>query len=371
MSPKYDDILRYEEEFHEGEQKFSRKERKRITEGDRSKYKKTDQDQLKKNALVPTDSESELPKPPVGRVLSIHPEGVQVEYQEKLYRCSLKGTLKKEKSNFKNLVAVGDFVQFQLRGEEEGLIVHIEPRKSILSRADNLHRRKQQLIAVNIDQVIITSSIHYPPLKPFLIDRYIIAAQKGKMDPVIVINKIDLLQEDTEEHALLLECQEAYRALSIPFIMISIKTGQGVDELKKLMQNKSSVFSGQSGVGKSSLINTMTGMDLKTGGVVFKTFKGSHTTTTTQLIPLPNGGFCIDTPGIKSFGLWDLEESEIQHYFAEISELSSQCRFIGCSHQTEQDCAVKQAVEENKISFVRFASYSALIETVREEHRNR
>ncbi len=137
------------------------------------------------------------------------------------------------------------------------------------------------------------------------------------------------------------------------------------------MQDKASVFSGQSGVGKSSLINAVTGTDLKTGDVVIKTFKGSHTTTTTQLISLLNGGFCIDTPGIKSFGIWDLKKSEIQHYFAEISELSSQCRFVGCSHQTEQECAVKQAVEENRISFVRFASYSALMETLQEEHRNR
>jgi ribosome biogenesis GTPase / thiamine phosphate phosphatase len=371
VSPKYDDILRYEEEFHLGENKFSRKEKKRISQGDRSKYKKTDQDQLKKNALIPLEQEAGAEKKPIGHVLAIHPEGIQVQHEQKLYRCSLKGSLKKEKNTIKNLVAVGDFVQFQPRGEEEGLIVHIEPRRSVLSRADNLHRRKQQLIAVNIDQVVITSSIHYPPLKPFLIDRYIIAAQKGKMAPIIVINKIDLLQEGTEEHALLLECQAAYKALSIPFVLVSVKTGEGVEELKQLMQNKSSVFSGQSGVGKTSLINTVTGMDLKTGKVVFKTFKGSHTTTTTQLIPLPNGGFCVDTPGIKSFGVWDLEESEIQHYFAEISEASSQCRFIGCSHQTEQDCAVKQAVEDNRISAVRFASYSALMETLREEHRNR
>lgn len=361
----YDDILQYEEEFHSDEKKLSRKERKRATEADRSKYKKTDQDKLKKNIELPTEN-TEL-----GRVLAIHPEGVQVEKEGTLFRCGLKGTLKKEKNKAKNLVAVGDFVRFQITAKEEGIIVGVEPRRSILSRADNLHRRKEQLIAVNIDQVIITSSIHFPPLKPFLIDRYIIAAQKGNMSPIIVINKIDFLQEETEEHAILLECEAAYKTLGIPFLKVSTITGEGIAELKELMKNKSSVFSGQSGVGKSSLINAVTGLVLKTADIVYKTLKGSHTTTTTNLIPLPEGGFCVDTPGIKSFGVWDLEESEIQHYFSEISSASLHCKFPNCSHQTEESCAVKKNVETGEISAVRYASYLALIETSKKEHRTR
>ncbi len=137
------------------------------------------------------------------------------------------------------------------------------------------------------------------------------------------------------------------------------------------MKNKSSVFSGQSGVGKSSLINAVTGLNLKTGEMVFKTLKGSHTTTTTQLIPLIGGGFCIDTPGIKSFGIWELETSEIQQYFSEIAEASLNCKFPDCAHQTESDCAVKENVESEKISPVRFASYCALIETTQTKHRIR
>ena len=366
MNSKYDDLLKYEEDFHTDDRQLSRKERKRVTEGDRSKYKKTDQDQLKKQTPVSLEEEGSQ-----GLVLAILSEGIQVESEGQIYRCSLKGSLKKEKTSFKNLVAVGDFVQFQPGKHGEGLIIQVKSRKSILSRADNLHRRKEQLIAVNIDQVIITASVHFPSLKPFLIDRYIIAAQKGNMAPVIVINKIDLLEKNTEEYDLLLECQEAYKALSIPFLMISLTTGQGIDKLKKIMQNKSSVFSGQSGVGKSSLINAITGLNLKTGDIVQSTLKGSHTTTTTQLIPLDGGGFCIDTPGIKSFGVWNLDKSEIQHYFSEIAKTALQCKFPDCSHQTESDCAVKQAVEDEKISLVRYASYSALIETMQQEHRNR
>lgn len=366
MNSKYDDILRYEEEFHsDGERKFARKERRRAIEGDRSKYKKTDQDQLKKNTLPLIEEGMD------GRVLAIHPEGVQVESSGELYRCGLKGTLKKEKTTLKNLVAVGDFVKFQPRAAGEGLIVQIAPRRSVLSRADNLHRRKEQLIAVNIDQVLIVSSIHFPPLKPFLIDRYILAAQKGNMAPIIVINKIDLLQEGTEEEALLLECEEAYQKLSIPFLKVSTATGQGMEALKAMMKDKASVFSGQSGVGKSSLINAVTGLDLKTGDIVYKTLKGAHTTTTTQMIPLETGGFCIDTPGIKSFGIWDVEDSEIQHYFSEISALAPHCKFPSCSHLTETDCAVQKAVESEEISLVRYASYCALMETMQKEHKNR
>lgn len=362
----HDKLLEYEEEFHGNDRKTSRKEKKEAIENDRSKYKKTDQDQQKKNKPI------EHEEPGIkGRILAIHPEGMMVECGEKLYRCQLKGSLKKEKNKVKNLVAVGDFVIIQERSHEEGLIVQIKPRYSYLSRADNLHRRKEQLIAVNIDQVIITISAHFPALKPALIDRYIIAAQKGNMHPVIVINKIDLLEKGSEEQELILECQKAYKNLNIPFLLISAHTGEGIEELKKIMQNKASVFSGQSGVGKSSLINAVTGSLLKTGEMAQKTFKGSHTTTTAQLIKMNQGGLCIDTPGIKSFGVWDLERSEIQLYFSEISNIALQCKFPNCSHQSESGCAVKTAVETGEISSIRFASYSSLIETLQQEHRNR
>ncbi len=367
MNAKYDDLLHYEEEFHSGDRKQFRKERRRALETDRSKYKKTDQDQIKKNITGPIFQEGAKE----GRVLAILSEGIQVSFEGALYRCSMKGSLKQEKTTLKNLVAVGDFVYFEPTECGEGCIVGIKPRTSTLSRADNLHRRKQQLIAVNIDQVIITSSIHFPSLKPSLIDRYIIAAHKGNMTPVIVINKIDLLQQDTEEADLLIECEKAYNKLSIPFIKVSTKTGEGMDQLCKIMKGKSSVFSGQSGVGKSSLINKVTGATLKTGDVVEKTFKGSHTTTSSQLLVLPEGGFCVDTPGIKSFGVWDVEASEIQHYFSEISSYAVKCKFPSCSHHTETGCAVKEAVESGDIPYVRYMSYLTLIEELKQEHRLR
>jgi ribosome biogenesis GTPase len=378
MSRK-DDFLKEEEEFFSNDRKDSRKERRLASFKDRSKFKKSDQDQLKKQAVSVQEStdESHLRE---GRVLAIDPEGITVDSNHLIYTCTLKGVLKRDKTPIKNLVAIGDFVLFEEREKQEGSIVKVKPRYSILSRADNLSRNKEQLIAVNIDQVLITCSVLTPPLKPFLVDRYIIAAQKGNMKPVILVNKIDFLSSPpsdvdamrvAEERALYEEFLEVYRSLHIKVIGVSAKTNEGMDELKAVMSDKTSVFSGQSGVGKSSLINLVTGHDLPTGKIVHKTGKGSHTTTTSRLIPLAGNGFCIDTPGIKSFGLWDIGPAELASYFSEIYSLSSHCKFPDCSHLIEPGCAVRDAVEEMRISPLRFASYSALMTSLSEEHRHR
>lgn len=372
---KDDPLWHLEEEFHAKDRKASRKARKLALSKDRSKFKKTDQDQLKKQAEL--ENFEHLKK---GRVLSIQPEGIVVSSENRQILCHLKGALKKEKDKIKNLIAVGDFVRFEEK-HARGSIVKIEKRHSILSRADNLSRSKEQLIAVNIDQVLITTSVVLPPLKPFLVDRYIIAAQKGNIDPIIVINKIDLLQtplqDESEnfflkgEQKLYHEFLNIYRSLGFTVLPVSCKTQEGIEELKKVMCGKTSVFSGQSGVGKSSLINLITGSKLAVGPIVSRTRKGTHTTTSTHLILLEGGGFCIDTPGIKSFGLWDLHVDEIVSYFPEIFSVSKECKFHNCIHLNEPDCAVKEAVEEGKIPSLRFDSYCALMSSLSEEHRQR
>ncbi|MBS0620585.1 MAG: ribosome small subunit-dependent GTPase A [Verrucomicrobia bacterium] len=363
---KEEERWRYEEEYLSKDRKEGRKERKAAVQRDRSKYKKSDQDQRKKQADNP-DAYEHLSR---GRVLAIVPEGILVGSEGEEYLCGLKGALKQDRSQFKNLVAVGDFVRFEKRGLE-GSIAKVEERSTILARADNLSRNKQQLIAVNIDQVLITASVCLPALKIPLIDRYIIAAEQGGMQPVIVINKIDLLAEAPEEKALFDEFVSTYQGLGYLVVPVSVKSGQGIEALKATMHGKTSVFSGQSGVGKSSLINLMTGSELATGGIVHRTRKGSHTTTTTHLIPLAFGGFCIDTPGIKSFGLWDIAPEELSAYFPEIFERGMECKFPDCSHLGEPGCAVQKAVEEGAISPLRFASYSALMTSLAEEHKHR
>lgn len=361
-----------EADYFGEERKSGKAHRKMATARDRSQYKKTDMRQQAKlqKEFVPDD---QLKR---GRVLSIASQGIIVESEGEILTCTLRGSLKKEKTQFKNLVTVGDFVLFERSGTDDGLIAHVEPRRTVLSRAENLSRRKEQLIAANIDQVIITVSVVSPELKPSLVDRYIIATQKGGMEPVIVVNKIDLLEESEDpeveaEKELYEAFLAAYQAAGIQVISISAKTGEGLDLLKQAMKDKASVFSGQSGVGKSSLINAVAGQSLRVGGLVGKTNKGSHTTTTAQLIPLEMGGWCIDTPGIKSFGVWNLDKEVVEHYFPEIFDCGAECKFPDCSHLHEAGCAVVAAVEEGKISWMRYESYQALMHSISEDHFRR
>ncbi len=367
-----------EEAYFGDDRKVGKAQRKRAQDKDRSQYKKTDRAKSDKKTLLQSSLMEANDRLLRGRVLSITPQGIVVDYDGRKIICALKGLLKKDKSQFKNLVTVGDFVRFEESGGNEGTIVHVEPRVSVLSRADNLSRRKAQLIAANIDQVMIVVSVISPPLKPFLVDRYIIAARKGGMAPIIIVNKIDLLQDLSlepeqleQENALHQAFLQAYEQAGVPVISISAVTGDGMDDLRAAMQGKASVFSGQSGVGKSSLINVMTGLDLRIGEVVERTQKGSHTTTTTNLIQLPFGGWCIDTPGIKSFGVWDLKFDEVESYFSEIHACGRECKYPRCSHTDEPDCAVRIAIEEGKISVLRYQSYQYLIHSVKQEHLRR
>jgi ribosome biogenesis GTPase len=365
-----------EEDYIKENRKAGKQQRKLALSKDRSKYKKTDAKKYQKSLEKDRDAKMSKQEWLEGRVLSIMPQGVIVSYQDEIFSCVLKGLLKKDKTHAKNLVAVGDFVFFEKISPNEGIIAQIKPRFSVLSRADNLSRRKEQLIAVNIDQVLITVSVVNPPLKPPLIDRYIIATYKGNMNPVIVINKIDLLEEQDNlqvdcERELYEELIKAYSVIGIPVISISALKDEGLNELREVMKDQASVFSGQSGVGKTSLINAVAGLNLRIGDTVERTKKGSHTTTLTNLMPLEFGGWCVDTPGIKSFGVWDLKRDEIEGYFSEIHAYGLQCKFPDCTHSHEEDCAVQQALEAGELSPVRYDSYQALMASVGETHVRR
>lgn len=339
----------YEEEFHSRDRKQFRKERKVAQAGDRSKFKKTNTKKKVEETAIHLRR---------GRVIAITGEGAVVDLEGKAELCSLKGLMKKEVAQVKNLIAVGDWV----RVCDDGAIGQVEERTSTLARTD-VSGRKEQLIAVNVDQVIIVASVVNPPLKPALIDRYLIAAEKGKIHPIIAINKVDLLDGSSEfEQLFYKEFLAAYEPLGFPIISLSIRTNTGIDALCSLLQNKTSVFSGQSGVGKSSLLNACFGLELRTGELATKTSKGTHTTTSAELIPLSGGGYCVDTPGIRSFGIWELLKSDVSNHFSDISAYAKKCKYPDCIHMNEPDCSVLRALKRGKIAPLRYESYVNLIQ---------
>lgn len=333
-----------ESDYYEESRRDQRKERRRLREKDRSKYKKTDRakkEQQREEAI----GESGLVTSVSGREISVHIKGEN-------RTCTLRGSLKKERGDEKNLIVVGDHVTIGSHNQ----ILGIKKRKTILSRTDNLSRKKRHIIAANVDQVYIVSSITSPSLKLSLIDRYIIAAQKESMTPLIVINKIDL---GDHEHSAE-EVATIYQKIGIPIFFVSAVTKEGMDKLTQSMDSHISVFSGQSGVGKTSLLNIVTGLSDKTGEIVEKTQKGSHTTTRAKLIQISEDGYCIDTPGIRSFALWNVTHEDILRYFSDLNEIGGGCKYPGCSHTHEPDCGVKAALEEGKISKLRFESYLSI-----------
>jgi ribosome biogenesis GTPase / thiamine phosphate phosphatase len=363
-------IREYEEsDFFSDDLKLSRKERKLITKKDRSKYKKTDSKKEKKQSIESRDHLSR------GTVISILGQEIIVEGEDgKQVVCTLRGSFKKERMRIKNLVIVGDMVFFT----EEKSIVAIEERKKVLSRADHLSQKKEHLICANVDMLLLVVSLLDPPLRLPLIDRYLIAAEKGGLDTVIICNKIDLLDDAsyTEQERLLQqekleECRKIYKSIGVPFLEVSAKTGAGIEAVKELMKNKISVFSGQSGSGKSSLINAICSLDLRVGKTVESSRKGSHTTTSAILLPLTFGGFVVDTPGIKSFGVWNVTPQDVRWGFPDIVHVGKKCKFQDCSHRGEMGCAVPEALEKGKLSPLRYESYLNLLTSVEEEHLRR
>lgn len=339
------------ERFFKKYQKEHKMERKQKSALDRSKYKKSDASKHQKKHIKHEEGTS------MGRIIRIVSRGYCVAFEGKEYLASIKGSLKEQEHEDKNLATIGDVVHFIPIEGDLSTITSILPRKTALIRQDKIVKGKRQILAANVDQVFICASVVDPPLKPALIDRYIIAAEKGGIVPLVVINKCDLAADP----APLEEVKTAYDLAEIPCIVASTKSAEGLEEIKERMQGKISVFSGQSGVGKSSLINALLGTNLPVG-LTTKEKKGSHTTTHPLLLPLPGGGYCVDTPGVKSFSIWAKSEDRIDHYYREIVRYSGGCKFRDCTHTHEEGCAVKQMVEQGHISPLRYASYCAILE---------
>lgn len=291
-----------------------------------------------------------------GRVLQAHGLNSEVQAADgTVYQCATRRLLKSLSSDKRHVVVTGDRVLFRPEGEEEGMIERVEPRRGILSRTS---RGRHHIIVANVDQVVIVASADEPPLKPNLIDRYLISAEQGGMQPIICINKIDLVRPADLQPLVGLYSQLGYSVL-----LASAETGWGVDRLKGILQDKETVFSGQSGVGKSSLLNAIEpGLGLRVAEVSEETSKGKHTTTTARLYPLAFGGYVADTPGIRQFELWDVIPEEIANFFRDLRPFINACKYPNCSHTHEDQCGVKEAVADYLIDARRYESYLHLVE---------
>jgi len=236
------------------------------------------------------------------------------------------------------------------------------PRHSVLARPDPIKKHLQRMIAANIDVVVHVVSVKSPPLRPRLIDRYLIAIQRGGAQPILCVNKVDLLSdaERAEELAKL----APYRDLEVPVIAVSTKSGEGVDALRREVEGKMAALVGHSGVGKSSILNALDErLQLATRGL-HRRGTGRHTTTRATLYDFGVGTYLIDTPGIREFGLWDLDRESLRDYFPEFVEPSESCRFTNCSHVHEPDCEVKRRVEAGELNRARYETYERLYESL-------
>ena len=292
-----------------------------------------------------------------GRVLSVH--GLYSEVQDaggEIYHCATRRILKTLATDLHHVVTAGDRVLFrpiENTDLKEGFIERVEPRRGMLCREV---RQRQQILVTHVDLVAIVSSAAEPRLKPNLIDRMLVATEKGNIQPVVCINKIDLV-----DAADLQPLVGVYSQMGYDVLLLSAKTGFGVERLRRLLIGRSSVLAGQSGVGKSSLLNCIDpSLHLRVQPVSHETEKGKHTTSNARLLPLRDGGYVVDTPGIRQFQIWDIVPQEIDGFFRDLRPYISLCRFPNCTHTHEDDCAVKNAVADDRLDERRYESYCHL-----------
>ncbi len=299
-----------------------------------------------------------------GRVISVKAGSCTViseDFQSRI-KCLLRPELTLAQ---RSDLAVGDLVQYSVSSDATAIIESVEPRSTMLSRPDPHDGRIERVIVTNIDIVVVVCALLDPPLNTNMIDRYLLAIERGGIKPLICVNKIDLANGDEKILSEMDTALEPYRQLGIDIVCCSADAGLGIDELRGKLMCKPAVFVGHSGVGKSSIINALEpSLELETRTVRRTTGKGRHTTVNSNLYHLPGDITIIDTPGVRSFGLWQMKPEELRWYFDEFNEFSPNCRFSNCSHTHEPQCAVKAAVEANPALQRRYESYLRMLETL-------
>jgi len=283
--------------------------------------------------------------------------------------CRIRGKFRIKGIKTTNPVAVGDQVDFEMEPEKDtGVITHIYPRKNYLLRRSINLSKQYQILAANIDQVFVTVTLIQPETTRLFIDRILTTAEAYNIPAVILINKTDLLNT-AELLKQKKDLMDAYKQAGYPVLEVSAKTGQNIEQLKTLMKDKTSMFTGHSGTGKSSLINAVDpALQLKTGEISTAHQQGKHTTTFAEMFDLAFGGHIIDTPGIRGFGVVDMKPEELDSYFPDIFKYKQDCKFNDCKHINEPGCAVKPAVAAGQIPLSRYKSYLQILEEAKENN---
>lgn len=297
-----------------------------------------------------------------GRVLRVTGLQCEIEADGRDWTCQLRGRLKRGLRQASSPVVAGDWVDFSTSSADgsDGVVEQVDPRRSKISRASAGAKPYEQIFAANVDQCVVVASARQPALRPGFIDRAIVATLLGNAEPVVCINKIDLAQDAGSCDAIV----TLYRDLGYRVVLTSAATTEGIDALMNLLVGKTSAFMGQSGVGKSSILNCLEpGLGIRTNGLMTKHDRGRHTTTATQLHRLEEGRIYVaDTPGIKHLHPFGLEPADVVRYFAEMAPLADDCQYRDCLHLTEPGCAVQAACEGGKIDVLRYDSYRRFVE---------
>jgi ribosome biogenesis GTPase len=282
-----------------------------------------------------------------------------VETAKGRYTCTLRKSLRIEHSGYSNMVAVGDQVLISHNGHQQGIVDEILPRRSALARPDPFNVYKQQVIVANVDQLLIVAAWRAPAFWPELVDRYLIGALRNNLRPVIAINKVDLAEDRWELEG----AAQAYQLAGCRVILTSAVEGRGLDELRELLAGRTTALAGLSGVGKSSLLSAVEpGLNLKVGEVSERKHEGRHTTTQASLHALAAGGFVVDTPGMREYGLAGLAKEDLPKYYPEFREPSQRCEYANCTHTREPWCGVKSAMRAGKLSRMRVENYWKILD---------